>query len=185
MNVKRSQQIPSATVEVLVNNHRRFLTFLSSRLPSSDDAEEVLQAAFVKAVEKSDQIQDPESVTAWFYRLLRNSIADFYRRSSAGRRALDTLAELSAADKEQLRQTVCQCVIELIPTLKPEYADLLQRVDLQGEGVPAAAAALGIQANNAGVRLHRARAALKTRLEQSCGTCATHGCLDCTCTSCK
>jgi RNA polymerase sigma-70 factor (ECF subfamily) len=35
------------------------------------------------------------------------------------------------------------------------------------------------------VRLHRARAALKTRLEQSCGTCATHGCLDCTCRSCS
>jgi RNA polymerase sigma-70 factor (ECF subfamily) len=31
------------------------------------------------------------------------------------------------------------------------------------------------------VRLHRARQALKRELERSCGTCATHGCLDCTC----
>ena len=40
---------------------------------------------------------------------------------------------------------------------------------------------LGITPNNATVRLHRARKALKRELERSCGTCATHGCLDCGC----
>lgn len=43
------------------------------------------------------------------------------------------------------------------------------------------AKALGITTNNATVRLHRARRALKRELERSCGICATHGCLDCTC----
>ncbi len=39
----------------------------------------------------------------------------------------------------------------------------------------------GITAKNAGVRLHRARQALKKQLERSCGSCAVHGCLDCSC----
>jgi len=43
------------------------------------------------------------------------------------------------------------------------------------------AAELGVTPNNAAVRLHRARGALKKRLEQTCGTCTQHGCLDCTC----
>ncbi|MBL9083492.1 MAG: sigma-70 family RNA polymerase sigma factor [Planctomycetales bacterium] len=175
-----------AVVEVLVHNHRRFLDFLRSRVSNVEDAEEILQAAFVKAVEKSQDLRDEESAMAWFYRLLRNALIDFYRRRDTARKAFHSAAEdFSEVDEQELQRTVCQCVAELIPTLKPEYADLLRRVDVEGEAVPAAAAALGIQSNNAGVRLHRARIALKARLEQSCGTCATHGCLDCSCQSCK
>jgi RNA polymerase sigma-70 factor (ECF subfamily) len=33
----------------------------------------------------------------------------------------------------------------------------------------------------AGVRVFRAREALKKRVMESCGTCAEHGCLNCTC----
>jgi hypothetical protein len=43
------------------------------------------------------------------------------------------------------------------------------------------AAEAGITANNAGVRVFRAREALRKRVVRSCGTCAEHGCLDCTC----
>jgi hypothetical protein len=38
-----------------------------------------------------------------------------------------------------------------------------------------------LSASNAGVRVFRAREALKKRVTQSCGTCAEHGCVDCTC----
>jgi RNA polymerase sigma-70 factor (ECF subfamily) len=43
------------------------------------------------------------------------------------------------------------------------------------------AAEHGLSASNAGVRVFRAREALKQRLMESCGTCAEHGCLDCSC----
>lgn len=43
------------------------------------------------------------------------------------------------------------------------------------------ASGLGITANNATVRLRRAPQALKRQLARSCGTCSTHGCLDCSC----
>ena len=69
----------------------------------------------------------------------------------------------------------------LLPTLKPEYAAMIERVDLKEQPLSGVAEALGITANNAAVRLHRARIALKRQLERSCGTCATHGCLDCRC----
>jgi RNA polymerase sigma-70 factor (ECF subfamily) len=70
---------------------------------------------------------------------------------------------------------------ELVVTLKPEYADILRRVDLGETRIDRVAAELGITANNAAVRLHRARQALRQRLEQMCGVCAHHGCLNCTC----
>lgn len=181
-------EMTSGVVATLVQNHRRFLEFLRPRVRSSEDAEEILQSAFVKAVEKHESLRSEESAVAWFYRLLRNALADYYRRNDVARRAVESVAESldeGYAPDPELERTVCACVVDLVGTLKPEYGDLLRRVDLEGASVPEAAAALQISSNNAGVRLHRARTALKTRLEQSCGTCATHGCLDCTCQSCS
>ena len=58
---------------------------------------------------------------------------------------------------------------------------MLRRVDLEGQRPVDVAAQYGITANSAMVKLHRARRALRVRLEQSCRACAEHGCLDCTC----
>jgi RNA polymerase sigma factor (sigma-70 family) len=188
MSDNAESEVTPDIVATLVGNHRRFLEFLRPRVRRPEDAEEILQSAFVKAVEKHESLRSEESAVAWFYRLLRNALVDYYRRNDVARRAVeniaDTFPEVLASEPE-LERTVCRCVGDLVGTLKPEYAELLRRVDLEGAGVLEAAAALQITANNAGVRLHRARAALKTRLEQSCGTCATHGCFDCTCNSCK
>ena len=66
-------------------------------------------------------------------------------------------------------------------TLKPEYADVLWRADLIGESRESIAGALSISENNLRVRLHRARQALRQRLEETCRTCPIHGYLDCDC----
>lgn len=164
----------------LVGNHREFLAFLQSRLRDRKEAEDVLQGAFVKAIEKVDTLRDDESAVAWFYRLLRNSIVDRHRkRARDAKQGESDVDEL--ADDPELERAVCRCIDTLIPTIKPEYATILRRVELEEARLTDVAEELAISTNNAAVRLHRARQALKRRLEQSCGTCATHGCLDCTC----
>jgi RNA polymerase sigma factor (sigma-70 family) len=172
-------------LNTLLANHRRFLDFLSARVASREVAEEILQEAFVRGVEKASEIRDVESVVAWFYRLLRNAVVDHYRHNAAGRKALeahsrDAKVEEAAYDSD-LEQAICECVNDLIPLLRPEYADIVRRVDLGGSDVSATADELGITPGNARVRLHRARAALRAELERSCRTCAYHGCLDCSC----
>lgn len=173
----------AAAMERLTSNHRRFLNFLTARVGSPQDAEEILQDAFVRSVQKAGEIRDDERVVAWFYRLLRNAITDHFRRKAAGERALAAKAAESMDDgvDAELERTVCACVDGLIPGLKPEYEAMLRRADLEGASVAAVAAELGISEGNARVRLHRARAALRSELERSCRTCATHGCLDCSC----
>lgn len=170
-------------VEALVGNHRRFLGFLERRVGSRALAEELLQSAYVKTLEKSGELRDGEGAVTWFYRLLRNALVDHYRRQGAEGRALEREArEVSEVGPDpELTRTVCACIHDLLPALKPEYAELVRQVDLEGRSVPEVAREVGITANNAGVRLHRARQALKKQLERSCGTCAAHGCLDCTC----
>jgi RNA polymerase sigma-70 factor (ECF subfamily) len=176
--------LDSDVIATLVGNHRRFLAFLERRVESKEAAEDILQAALAKAVEKGGEIRDSESAVAWFFRLLRNAVIDHYRRRAARERMLESEAKRAdeeAVSDEDLHRAVCACFEELIPTLKPDYAAIVQAVDLKSQPVAEVAKELGITANNASVRLHRARQALKLRLEQTCATCAEHGCLDCTC----
>ncbi|HEY5955696.1 MAG TPA: sigma-70 family RNA polymerase sigma factor [Polyangiaceae bacterium] len=177
-----SRPLTPEVVARLVQSHREFLAFLGRRLPTREAAEEVLQAAYVRTLEKGNSIEEPENVMAWFYRLLRNSLVDRHRRLERESRALEREAgESQLPSDEELQNQVCACIEQLLPNLKPEYTEILRRVDLEQVPLANAAALLGITTNNATVRLHRARQALKQQLLRSCGTCATHGCLDCSC----
>ncbi|RJS24225.1 RNA polymerase subunit sigma-70 [Corallococcus sp. H22C18031201] len=180
-----AQEDSGEVIRALVDNHRRFLSFLERRVGSRAIAEELLQAAFVKSLEKGGMLRDGEGAVAWFYRLLRNALVDHYRRQAAEGRALEREARdaQEASEDPELKVAVCACVGDLLSTLKPEYADIVRQVDLEERAVPEVAREVGITANNAGVRLHRARQALRKQLERSCGTCASHGCLDCACRS--
>jgi RNA polymerase sigma-70 factor (ECF subfamily) len=121
---------------------------------------------------------------AWFYRLLRNAIVDRHRRGASAGRALEALAaELGSAPEPpaDIANEICACVGRLASALKPEYAEALRRIEVDGLAVKDYAAEAGITTSNAGVRVFRAREALRREVERSCRTCATHGCLDCTC----
>jgi RNA polymerase sigma-70 factor (ECF subfamily) len=177
-----AQATSEAAVRALVAGHARFLSFLERRVESPEVAEEILQEAFAKSLEKGRSLLDGEAATAWFYRLLRNAIVDHYRRRDVERRALASVAEEpTEAFDEALMSTVCGCVSDLLIALKPEYAEVLRAVELEGSRVRDYAARAGITDGNASVRLHRAKLALRRSLERCCGSCVTHGCLDCHC----
>ena len=104
----------------------------------------------------------------------------------AADRALAQFAEeieTSEEPNESMRGEVCQCVSRLAETLKPEYASALRRVEIDGASVQDFAAEAGITKGNAAVRVFRAREALRRQVAASCGTCAEHGCVSCTCGS--
>jgi len=172
-------------VKILVENHRKFLAFLERRVGSREVAEDILQDAFVRGIASTAQLRDENSVVAWFYRSLRNAIVDHWRRRAAEQRAIDHAGRLAddsvPAVDDELMATVCACAGSLLDTLNPSYADAMRRVDLGGMSVASYAAEAGITANNASVRLFRGRQALLRQLRRCCGTCADHGCLDCSC----
>lgn len=179
-----AEALSQDVVKTLVESHDQFLRFLQSRLGSREAAEDVLQAAFVTTLRHGDEIRERESATAWFYRVLRNAVVDHHRRHAVDAKAMKTRAreaeEVDLPDPE-LERAVCQCLKAVIPTLKSEYADILQKVEMEGAAVTDVAKAENLTPNNAMVRLHRARKALQGRLVQTCGTCTEHGCLNCTC----
>jgi len=156
--------LTAAAIERLVNNHREFLGFLQRRVGNLAEAEDILQAAFVRGVERADSLRDGESVVAWFYRSLRNAVVDHHRRRGAAGRAMDGFArELDGTVEPPVDviEVVCSCVRNLSDTLKPEYANALRRIEVDGLSVAEYAAEIGVEANNAAVRVYRAREALR------------------------
>lgn len=174
-----------ALLQHLLANHRRFLEFLERRVGSREDAEDILQNGFARVVERGAGPDRDESAVAWFYRLLRNAVVDYYRHRAAEDRAHQRAAgredQAATIDDGELFRTVCACVTSLAATLKPEYSEALRKVEIEQKGVAEYAHSAGISPGNAAVRLHRARGALRQLVIRSCGTCAEHGCEDCRC----
>jgi RNA polymerase sigma-70 factor (ECF subfamily) len=171
-------------VDTLVENHRAFLRYLERRIGDPALAEDILQEAFAKVVARPEQAPADDAIVPWFYRTLRNAAIDQFRRRGAAARAYEAFArELEAheAPTPEMEAEICACVSRLATTLKPEYAEALEAIEVGGTPVKAFAEQQGLSANNAAVRVFRAREALKRRVTESCGTCAEHGCLNCTC----
>lgn len=187
----RTASVPATLDELmqrLLAEQSAFRAFLRKRL--SDDAliEDLLQQSLVKAVERGHELNNHDSAVGWFYRILRNAVVDYYRSHAADRRKVEGLHDelvTSGEDKmpglDEVRPTLCACLAPLVSQLRPAYADLIRRVDLEGESPAAVARDLNVTSNNLTVRLHRARRALRATLEKTCGICTKHGCLDCTC----
>lgn len=172
----------------LVENHAEFKKFLSKRLPSEAVVEDILQQGLARAFEKQSSIKNEENIVSWFYTLLKNAVIDYYRaHASDADKSENYLKELSIFGNHQVKSidhletAVCACIHRLLPTLRTDYANLLKRIDLDGESIRNIASECGETPNNLTVRLHRARQALKKSLERSCGSCTEHGCLNCTC----
>ena len=172
----------------LLEQESAFRAFLRKRL--SDDAvtEDLLQQSLMKAVERYHDLQKSDSAISWFYRILRNALVDYYRSHAADHRKVEGLhQEMIAAGEDkvpaldEMRPAICTCLGPLLKDMRPAYAHLLERVDIKGESPATVAKDLKLTANNLTVRLHRARQALRASLEQACGICTKHGCLNCTC----
>lgn len=173
-----------APVTALLENHRAFLRYLERRVGDRALAEDILQDAFAKVVARPEQAPSDEAIVAWFYRTLRNAAVDQFRRRGAADRAYEAFArELDTRESPspELAAEICACVTRLAATLKPEYAEALDAIEVAGTPVKTFAQQKGLSASNAAVRVFRAREALRKRVTESCGTCAEHGCVDCTC----
>lgn len=185
---RAAQPVLNGLVDRLLEEQSAFRAFLRKRLSDEAVVEDLLQQSLMKVVERHHGLQKNDNAVNWFYRILRNSVVDYYRSRAADNRKMDGLAQDMVASEEdqvpaldEVRPVVCTCLDSLLTEIRPAYADLIRRIDLEGEAPAFVARDLKLTSNNLTVRLHRARQALRATLEKSCGICSKHGCLNCTC----
>jgi len=128
-----SNSLSPGAIQRLVESHRQFLSFVERRVESRAVAEDILQSAFVRGLERGAEVRDEESAVAWFYRVLRNAVVDHYRHRASTERALEGWGREFIAQttpEAELQRDICQCISALMETLKPEYQQALRIVDL-------------------------------------------------------
>jgi RNA polymerase sigma-70 factor (ECF subfamily) len=176
----------AAVRQALIESRQDLLNFLRRRLGNREEADEVLQRFSLRALERASELRDTRTVRGWLGRILASTIVDYQRRAIKARRREVAMEyadseSLSVEPDVEVDGVVCNCLYKLLPTLKPEYAEVIWRADILGEPRDRLAASLGTTSNNVAVRIHRGRQALKKRLEEMCLTCPVHGFLDCRC----
>ena len=164
-------------IDRLLDQLDAFVGFARKRLGDNDLAAEAVQESLTKALARIDSLEDEDRLAAWYYRILRNTIADLVARERATSGPELPDIEMSEDDDRE----ACACVSRLLDDMPEHYAAALRSVEFEGASLSDAAAAQGISVTNLKQRRARARDELRQRLEQTCRTCAVHGCLDCTC----
>lgn len=168
-------------LDVLVERRARFLSFVQSRLSDRAAAEDLLQSAFTRVVERASEVPAGH-VVPWFYRVLRNAIIDRHRRievEERGRSAWER--DPTNEPRPETQGRLCSCTRTALASLNPRYVRIIEAVDVEGRPVVDVARDEGLTPGNAYVRLHRARRMLGERLHAICRHCAETACVDCHC----
>lgn len=165
--------------QILRERRTDFEAFVRARVPAQE-VDDVVQIAALRAIERADTIDETERIVAWLYRLHRNLIIDTYRSRSTERKYVDSDQEIP--EQAELRvDDACRCSLSQAKRLPESYASILSLVDTAGLDLHEAAHALEITTNNAAVRLHRARKALRAAMREHCGVTDVRDCAHCRC----
>ena len=137
---------------------------------NEEEAKDVVQESFVRAWRAIDRFRGDARFSTWMYRITANTAATALGRSARVRhRPLDEQIEQihddepgpeALAEGRELQSRIQQAVAELPAKLRAVIT-LRERDGLAHEAI---AAELGISVANAKMRLHRARAAVRNRL---------------------
>ena len=165
-------------LERLTVERQAFVNFTGSLTGDNELSGDIVQQVQLKILERKLHPRNPAALRPWIYRLLRNAVIDHYRRKGTELRATEAFWRERQPKAEG---EPCVCAQRRLDQMKPEYSDALREMEMRGLSVKKYAEQRNISTSNASVRLHRARKALRRRVEQTCGACAGAGCFACSC----
>ena len=173
------EPLTDASLKILIAERTRFRRFLRSRVADEGDAETFLRETFCSALNEHGRLRRGETVIAWLDRVMHVAVANHYgiRPSEEITDQLWRESRVGENGSPAWAGGLRACVRGLLPTMLPRYAELLLRLDLQGESKRAVARELAISVGTADVVLHRARQLLRRRLQVLCAATTPEICL--------
>jgi RNA polymerase sigma-70 factor (ECF subfamily) len=163
--VQDSQELQS---RFIAENLRRIFLQIYRIVGNVDDAQDLTQEAFIKALQHQEQIRDTQKAAHWLSRIASNTAIDFLRRHARVSSCdIDSLSEpLAGPDEDSPEELVLRAEhseylrdgLRLL-TERERAALILRDV----EGLPAEEVAARLRCSKATVRSHIANARIKFR----------------------
>ena len=129
--------------------------------PNYHDAEDVLQAVFLKAVAKTSDLREPARARAWLLQVARRQCVDFHRRRKAVEPLVQEPSTPPAGDN-----AACERLHAAIQKLPQNYREAIVLYYLDDRNCSGVAASLGTTEEAVRQRLVRGRAMLHELLEE-------------------
>jgi RNA polymerase sigma-70 factor (ECF subfamily) len=157
----------------------RVLGFVSRRVRSREDAEDIAQEVMLRIHRHSADLEHADRLGGWVHRIAANAIADHYRRPARREvpsgQATDVpevgseppLAAVKSSS-DDVRRELAACLTPLIERLPPLYRQALEVTELGGLSQVEAAAQLGLSVSGMKARVQRARRQLREQLLECC-----------------
>ena len=140
--------------------------FAISLLRNELDAEDGLQSAFIRALERIDQLRPGSPFGPWFYRVLRSTCLNLRRREAL--REHEELPHAAAGgpdpEREFSRNRAREIVLEALERLPEMQRLAVLLYDLEGYDHAEIAEVLGIAVGTSRANLHHGRKALRLLL---------------------
>lgn len=166
--VRRAQAGEEPAQEALIAAYQRRLGgFLYGMLPDPSQVDDLCQAVFVKMILALPQLRDPERFEAWLFKMARNRCLSHLRREKF-RRLFSPLSddhhEVAAPPAPEAGADLLLLRAALKELPERERALLLQVQDREAD-YRRLAAGMGIGVGALKTRVHRAKQALKERID--------------------
>jgi RNA polymerase sigma-70 factor (ECF subfamily) len=158
----------------LVSRYQNYVFTLALRFTKNrEDAEEVSQDIFIKAYRALADFRGASKFSTWLYTIVNTTCITFLRKKRLEVHSLDNEKVFEAADSidsgmraNQVEQKSRMTMVnKAISMLSPDDAEVITLFYKGEQTLEEIAGILGIEANTAKVRLHRARTRLKEKME--------------------
>lgn len=159
-----------AAFAALVDRYNDLLYRHAERmLGQADDAEDVVQSAWIKAFRNLRKCRDPERFGAWVFRIGANACKDAVKAKRRGIVPLESVAELESHDGDTAtRLDQRRRLASALARLAPDQREAFLLKHMEGWSYEEMADRLGVRVSALKMRVHRAREELQiTLLEES------------------
>jgi RNA polymerase sigma-70 factor, ECF subfamily len=160
----------------LVNRYQAYVfTLVLRMIKSREDAEEVAQDVFIKAYRSLADFRGESKFSTWLYTIANTTSITFLRKKKLDVHSLDNEKVFEVADSKDSgfranlveQKSRVNMVNEAIAMLSPDDAEIITLFYKAEQNLEEISRILRLETNTAKVRLHRARARLKEKMEKN------------------
>ncbi|USD67771.1 sigma-70 family RNA polymerase sigma factor [Vibrio sp. SCSIO 43136] len=146
--------------------------FLSSKLESPADVDDVLQEVLIKTYQNLDQLKDSAKLKSWLFQIANHALMDHFRNQKPSDELSDFHTEepVTLATIDQLTD----CVIPFIEALPEQDANLLKAIEISGVSQKQYALENNIKYSTLKSRVKKSRQTLHQLFNQCCSFSVDH-----------